>query len=183
MRKRLLKLALVLVLAALSLPVLAAAPAAANSYPGLNEQEWFHGNDILNARIAIEVNGSNQGRFRFHLRCFRVDANGRRSAQTCSFPNPFGTLPDAGTAYWFDHTSLFTASRALGIVVNDPDGDYTWVGTYRTLQSGHVYSAKVANFRAYFHSSGYQGAAHTICTSAIYNDGSNWVAVPGGPMC
>ena len=42
-------------------------PAAANSYPGLVEKEWYHGNDILNARIAIEVNGSGQGRFRFHL--------------------------------------------------------------------------------------------------------------------
>jgi hypothetical protein len=34
------------------------APVAANSYPGLVQKEWFHGNDILNARITIEVNDS-----------------------------------------------------------------------------------------------------------------------------
>jgi hypothetical protein len=79
-------LRILIVLACLSLPLVATVPAAANSYPGLVEREWTHGNDLLNARIAIEVNSANEGRFRLHLRCFRIDpVTGRRTLQVCDF--------------------------------------------------------------------------------------------------
>ena len=138
------------------MPVTAAGghhPAAANSYPGLVEKEWYHGNDILNARIAIEVNSANEGRFRLHLSCFRTDANGRRSTQTCDFDH---TAPTC----WFD-------GLISGVCETQADKtatEYTWVGSYRKLVAGHTYMADAQGFRAKFHNSGYQGAVHRICT-------------------
>ena len=146
-----------LIVLSLVLPVLTAGPATANSYPGLVEKEWSHGDDVLNARIAIEVNSAGEGRFRFRLRCFYVDQAGRH-AQFCNF------YP--GTAVWCDLTVAGTPcpSRALG---NIHDYDYTWVGSYRTLQNNHTYGAYIGEFRAQFDRSGYLGAAHNICTKKV----------------
>jgi hypothetical protein len=142
------------VLACLALPLVPAAPAAANSYPGLVEKEWYHGDDILNARIAIEVNSAKEGRFRLHLRCFRTDANGRRSLQLCNFDHTALTC-------WFD-------GLISGVCETQADknsvADYTWVGSYRKLIAGHTYMADAQGFRAKFLGSGYQGAEHRICT-------------------
>ena len=146
-------LRVLIVLVCLSLPLVATTPAAANSYPGLVEKEWYHGNDILNARIAIEVNSANEGRFRLHLSCFRTDANGRRSTQTCDFDH---TAPTC----WFD-------GLISGVCETQADKtatEYTWVGSYRKLVAGHTYMADAQGFRAKFHTSGYQGAEHRICT-------------------
>jgi hypothetical protein len=142
------------VLACLALPLVPATPAAANSYPGLVEKEWYHGDDILNARIAIEVNSAKEGRFRLHLSCFRTDASGRRSPQICDF----------------DHTALTCWFHELqpGVCETQADkkdvADYTWVGSYRKLVAGDWYVADAEGFRAKFHASGYQGAEHRICT-------------------
>jgi hypothetical protein len=147
-------LRILFVLACLALPLVPAAPAAANSYPGLVEKEWYHGNDILNARIAIEVNSAKEGRFRLRLRCFRTDANGRRSLQRCDF----------------DHTALTCWFHELQAGVCETQADkknvaeYVWVGSYRRLIAGHWYMADAQGFRARFRSSGYQGQTHRICT-------------------
>jgi hypothetical protein len=142
------------VLVCLSLPLVATVPAAANSYQGLVEREWTHGNDVLNARIAIEVNSANEGRFRLHLRCFRIDSvTGRRTVQICDFDHTNPTC-------WFD-------GLISGVCETQADKtatDYTWVGSYRKLYAGHTYMADAQGFRARFHSSGYQGAEHRICT-------------------
>jgi hypothetical protein len=132
-------------------------PAVANSYPGLVEKEWYHGDDILNARIAIEVNGSGQGRFRLHLQCFYTDASGRRHDQACDF--------EFGTISWCDLTidDCFVrapADHAYG-------ADLTWTGVYRTLVNNHTYASDAVNFRAWFSHSGYQGAFHYICTKKV----------------
>jgi hypothetical protein len=132
------------------------APVAANSYPGLVQKEWFHGNDILNARITIEVNDSSQGRFRFRLQCFYTDANGRRHDQACAF--------DAGVAFWCDLTTDDCFSRNLG---SDYGADLTWTGQYRTLVNNHTYAVDVISFRAWFSHSGYQGAWHDVCAKKV----------------
>ena len=147
-------LRILLVLVCLSLPLVPTAPAAANSYPGLVEREWYHGNDILNARIAIEVNAANEGRFRLRLRCFRTDANGRRSLQSCDFDHTALTC-------WFDgliHGVCETQADKRNVK------EYVWVGSYRKLIAGHQYMADAQGFRAKFLASGYQGAEHRICT-------------------
>jgi len=131
-------------------------PVAANSYPGLVEKWFYHGDDILNARLAIEVNSSGQGRFRWHLQCFYTDANGRRHDQVCNF--------DVGTAFWCDLTPYECFSRYLGV---DSGADLTWTGQYRTLINNHTYASDVVSFRAYFTHSGYQGAWHSICTKKV----------------
>jgi hypothetical protein len=96
MRRRL--LILLALLLSLSLCVLHAAPASANTYPGLHEQEWTRQASTLNARITIEVNDLNQGRFRFHLRCFIYNETTRtQEPQRCNF--------HAGTAHWYDLTT------------------------------------------------------------------------------
>jgi hypothetical protein len=132
------------------------APVAANSYPGLVEKEFYHGNDILNARIAIEVNSSDQGRFRFRLQCFFTDANGHRIDQTCDF--------DPGIAEWCDLTTNDCFRRELGLATG---ADVVWTGTYRTLANNHTYAARILGFRAYFYHSGYLGAWHNICTKKV----------------
>jgi hypothetical protein len=147
-------LRILVVLACLTLPLVPATPAAANTYPGLVQKEWFHGDDVLQARIAIEVNSENQGRFRLHLSCFRTDASGRRSLQYCNF----------------DHTALTCWYDGLisGVCETQADKnnvkEYVWVGSYRKLIAGHTYSADAHGFRAEFLASGYQGAEHRICT-------------------
>ena len=131
-------------------------PVVANSYPGLVEKEWYHGNDILNARIAIEVNGSGEGRFRLHLQCFYTDANGLRHDQACSF--------EFGTAFWCELTIDDCFGRNLA---DDYGADLTWTGQYRKLANNHTYAADTVNFRAWFSHSGYQGAFHDICTKKV----------------
>jgi hypothetical protein len=151
-------LRIVLVLACLSLLLAAVpAPAGANSYPGLVEKEWYAGNDVLNARLAIEVNSANEGRFRLHLRCFYVEEGGRRVPQECDFRFDDETC-------WYAWTSNPTGPicRVPG-AVND-DADYTWVGQYRKLYAGVTYEVTSYWFKAYFERSNRQGGRHNICT-------------------
>jgi hypothetical protein len=138
--------------------VLGTSGARANSYPGLVEQWYFHDHDSLQARIAIEVNGAGQGRFRFHLTCYDTDGNGNRVHQFCTFW-------EADDARWCDLTTGTCFGRVLGRV--DHDDDYTWVGVYRTLVNNHKYAVKVSGFSAYFYNSGYQGADHTLCSKEV----------------
>jgi hypothetical protein len=126
--------------------VLGTTEASANTYPGLVEKSYTHGNDTLTARIAIEVNGSSQGRYRFHLTC-NSDCNmGFESATWCD---------------------LTTGACATGPGSTVHDSDNIWWGTYRTLANNHTYAAKASNFSAFFYASGYQGALHTICTKRV----------------
>jgi hypothetical protein len=141
------------------------------STPGLVEKWYFHNNDSLRARIAIEVNGAAQGRFRFHLTCYDTDDDGNRVHQFCTFWEAF--------ARWCDLTAGTCFDRELGRVDDD---DYTWVGVYRTLVNNHKYAVKVSDFSAYFHNSGYQGALHTLCSKEVtwHSGGSPTI---GGAAC
>jgi hypothetical protein len=152
--------------------VLGTTEARANSYPGLVEQWYSHGSDSLRARIAIEVNSSGEGRFRFHLTCFYTDDSGNQSHQYCDFRSADAT--------WCDLTTAICASRTLGYVSHDDD--YTWVGFYRTLVNNHTYAAKVSSFSAYFYNSGYGGTQHTLCTKEVtwHTGGSPTI---GGAAC
>jgi hypothetical protein len=82
---------------------------------------------VLNARIVIEVNSANQGRFRLRLRCFRIDpVTGRRTLQVCDFDHTALTC-------WFD-------GLISGVCETQADktaADYVWVGSYRKLVAGH----------------------------------------------
>jgi hypothetical protein len=113
-------LRILVVLACLTLPLVPATPAAANTYPGLVQKEWFHGDDVLQARIAIEVNSENQGRFRLHLSCFRTDASGRRSLQYCNFDHTALTCWYDGicTASMRSAARLPIDSRAADLISN-----------------------------------------------------------------
>ncbi|HZA85185.1 MAG TPA: hypothetical protein VFC13_27550 [Actinomycetes bacterium] len=144
---------ILIVLACLSLPLVATVPAAANSYPGLVERQWVHGNDVLNARIAIEVNSATEGRFRLRLRCFRIDPIAGQRLQACDFDH-------TGLTCWYDGLVFGVCE----IQTDQTASDYTWVGSYRRLVAGHTYMADAHAFRARFRSSGYQGAEHRICT-------------------
>jgi hypothetical protein len=157
MRRRLL-IFLVLLLS-LSLSILEAVPATANTYPGLHEQEWTRQASTLNARITIEVNDLNQGRFRFHLRCFIFnDATRRQEPQRCDF------YP--GVAHWYDLTTGEHYSKTLSAVVNS--ADYCcWLGVYRTLRDGHTYAVKAEGFSAYFYEEGFFSNYHTICSYRV----------------
>jgi hypothetical protein len=142
--------------------VLGTTGARANSYPGLVEKWYFHNNDSLRARIAIEVNGAGQGRYRFHLTCYYTDDNGHTNTQYCDFELGIAR------ADWCD---LTTGSCVYGSPSPDfveHDADYTWTGSYRTLVNNHTYAAKMFDFKAsYFYNSGHVGAFHTICTNKV----------------
>jgi hypothetical protein len=173
MRKPLLVL---LVLLSLSLPVLTATPATANSYPGLHQQQWISPyDDILRARIAIEVNDSGQGRYRFRIQCFYIDANGRLIAANC--------LMGPGKHTWKDLTTGETFSKSPPD--EQFDTDQTWVGTYRTLRDNHTYAVKAEGFLVYFYRSEYVSQQHTICSYRVTwhtgrspTIGSLWCNVP-----
>jgi hypothetical protein len=147
------------------------------STPGLVEKWYFHNNDSLRARIAIEVNDAGQGRYRFHLTCYYTTANGTRVDQYCDFE--LGTA----RAAWCD---LTTGSCVYGSPSPDfveHDNDYTWTGSYRTLVNNHTYAAKMFDFKAYyFYTSGHLGAFHTICTNKVtwHSGGSPTI---GGAAC
>jgi hypothetical protein len=160
MRKILL---LVMALVALQFTVLPVAPAAANSYQGLNTAEWFapNGRDILIARIAIEVDSSgSSGWYRIHLYCEYFDDIGRRHPQQCQFYWDHS----APNAFWCFGTgsSLPCYSRSLSDH-NYWDYDHYWLGTPHTLTNGTSYVVIAANFKAKF-SSGYTGAYHDIAS-------------------
>jgi hypothetical protein len=147
MRRRL--LLTLAVLAGLLWAVAVPAPALADTV-AVNEDQYSHGSDVLNARLGIERNtGATQGRFRLRLRCFRGSA-----AQTCDFS--FGSGADA---CWQDLTAGTSVCRELGPMTGS---DRTWTGTYRTLIRGHQYRAFVDDYRAHFVASGYTGAYHDI---------------------
>ena len=151
---------LVTVLASLFvvLSMLGATPASANSYPGLVEKNYYHNNDTLRARIAIEVNGAGQGRYRFHLTCYHTTDNGTKVAQYCDF--------DPHIATWCDLTTGSCVYGRPALVIHD--ADYTWTGSYRTLVNNHTYAVKMFDFKAsYFYISGHRGAFHTICSNKV----------------
>jgi hypothetical protein len=152
--------------------MLGATAASANSYPGLVEKNYYHNNDTLRARIAIEVNGAGQGRYRFHLTCYHTTDNGTKVAQYCDF--------DPHIATWCDLTTGSCVSGRPALVIHD--NDYTWTGSYRTLVNNHTYAAKMTGFLAYFYNSGHVGALHTICTKKVtwHSGGSPTV---GGAWC
>ena len=124
----------------------------------------------MRARIAIEVNGANQGRF--HLTCYHTTANGTKVPQYCDF--------SSAAAFWCDLTTATCPHRVLGSVTHDDD--HTWVGSYHTLANNHKYAAKVSGFSAYFYNSGYQGTSHVICTKEVtwHSGGSPTI---GGAAC
>jgi hypothetical protein len=155
MRKPLLVL---LALLSLSLPVLTATPATANSYPGLHQQQWISPyDDVLRARIAIEVNDQNQGRYRFRIQCFYINANGQLIAEQC--------LMGPGKHTWADLTTGQTFSREPGD--DQIDTDFTWTGQYRTLQNNHTYAVKAEGFLVYFYRTEYVSQKHTICSYRV----------------
>jgi hypothetical protein len=126
-----------------------AGPALADTV-AVNEDQYSHGSDILNARLGIErTTDSTQGRFRLRLRCFRGSA-----AQTCDFS--FGSGDDV---CWQDLTAGTSACKGL-----DPrsGSDVVWTGSWHTLIRGHQYRAFVDDYRAHFRASGYTGAYHDI---------------------
>jgi hypothetical protein len=146
-----------LAMLSLSVPVLSATPAAANAYPGLHVQDWISPyNDVLRARITIEVNDQNQGRYRFRIICYYYDANGRLIDQQC--------LMGPGTHIWKDLTTGETFSRSPGDVTAH---DYTWTGQYRTLQNDDTYAVKAQDFLVYFYHSNYVSQKHTICSYKV----------------
>ena len=137
--------------------VLNAPPAAANTYPGLHQQDWTSPySDVLRARIAIEVNDQGQGRFRFRILCFRYTDTGDFVPQLCDmYP---------GTAHWYDLTTGAHYSNS-NLLPDYASYDSTWTGTYRTLQNNHVYAVKESNFNVQFYTSpGYISNYHTICS-------------------
>ena len=143
------------------------------STPGLVEKWYFHNNDSLRARIAIEVNDAGQGRYRFHLTCYYTDDNGHTNTQYCDF--------DPHIATWCDLTTGSCVSGRPELVIHD--NDHTWTGSvYRTLVNNHTYAAKMTGFLAYFYNSGHVGALHTICTKKVtwHSGGSPTV---GGAWC
>lgn len=156
MRKPLLVL---LALLCLSLPLLTATPATANSYPGLHQKQWTSPyDDVLRARIAIEVNDSGQGRLRFRMQCFYINANGQLIAVNCRM------VPR--TITWADLTTGETFSRSISHE-QPVTTDYTWTGVYRTLQNNHTYAVKSSDFSAFFYRSDYHGSLHTICSYRV----------------
>jgi hypothetical protein len=144
-----------LTLTVLGLMLGATSPAEANSYPGLVEKEWSHGTAVLNARLAIEVNSYGEGRFRWHLHCY-YDYGSGRVDQLCDF--------DPGYVTWCDLTANICYSRDLALLY---DSDHTWVGSYRTLINNHTYAVKVISFQAYFATSEYLGAYHSMCSKKV----------------
>jgi hypothetical protein len=154
MRKRLLVL---LGLLSLFLPVLTAAPATANTYPGLHIQDWTHNDLVLRGRIAIEVNDAGQGRLRFHMQCFKYDDIGGLNPTLCNL------YPEQ--SHWYDLTSGAHYSKDQSPCFQCFED--VWVGTYRTLQDNHTYAVKQANFWAYFFSGLYTSSLHTICSYRV----------------
>jgi hypothetical protein len=150
MRRRLLVL---LGLLSLFLPVLTAAPATANTYPGLHQQDWTHGDLVLRARIAIEVNDFQQGRFRFRMQCFASGAS-----------TPCDLFP--GVAHWYDLTdgAHYVNSTLAACAVCYED---VWTGSYRPLLDNHTYAVKEVDFQAYFRGYNYWGSFHTICSYRV----------------
>jgi hypothetical protein len=157
MRRRL--LLTLAVLAGLLCTLGAPGPALADpsNVVAINEDEYSHGTDILNARLGIErTTDSTQGRFRLRLRCFRLNPiTGQRSPQLCDFS--FGSGDDV---CWDDLTA---GTRVCGPLGGRSDtAEEVWTGTYRTLIRGHRYRAFVDDYRAHFNDSGYTGAYHDI---------------------
>ena len=159
-RRTLVILAVVAALMAVGAP--APALADANNVVAINEDEYSHGSDVINARLGIERNtNSTQGKFRLRLRCFYTNPDtGQRTAQRCDFQ--FGAGNDV---CWKDLTA---GSTVCGTLDSRPDRfDEVWTGTYRTLVNGHRYQAVVDDYRAHFNASGYTGAYHDI-SSLVY---------------
>jgi hypothetical protein len=157
MRRRLLLTLAVLagLLCTLGAPGLAKADA--DNVVAINEDQYSHGTDVINARLGIERNSSStQGKFRLRLRCFRINPDtGSMSAQLCDFQ--FGSGADV---CWQDLTA---GTSVCGDLDSRPDKfDELWSGTYRTLVRGHRYRAFVDDYRAHFNASGYTGAYHDI---------------------
>jgi hypothetical protein len=161
MRRRLL-LALA-VLAGLLCTLGAPGPALADpsNVVAINEDEYTHSSDILNARLGIErTTDSTQGRFRLRLRCFRLNpTTGQRTAQSCDFSFAAGD-----DVCWEDLTA---GSKVCGPLTAKSGADEVWTGTYRTLVHGHQYRASVDDYRAHFSLSGYTGTYHDI-SSLVY---------------
>jgi hypothetical protein len=159
-RRTLVILAVVAGLMAVGAP--APALADANNVVAINEDEYSHGSDVLNARLGIErTTDSTQGRFRLRLRCFYTNPDtGAQTAQRCDFQ--FGLGNDV---CWKDLTAGSTVCGTLD--TRNDRYDEVWTGTYRTLVRGHRYQAVVDDYRAHFNDSGYTGAYHDIA-SLVY---------------
>ena len=162
MRRRLLLTLAVLagLLCTLGAPGLARADAG--NVVAINEDQYSHGSDVINARLGIErTTDSTQGRFRLRLRCFYTNPDtGQQTAQRCDFQ--FGSGNDV---CWKDLTAGSTVCGPLDS--RNDRFDELWTGTYRTLVRGHRYQAVVDDYRAHFNASGYTGAYHDI-SSLVY---------------
>lgn len=155
-----------LALVSLMLVLFGSTPAAANAYPGLVEANYSRtvspsgDTYTLNARIAVEVtDDGTQGRLRFHLQCFRTDADtGGTSANGCDFY--FGS---GNNAFWCYGNPSPTTCVGRDLDDRQNSADETWVGSWHSLSAGTSYKVRVDEFRVVFNNgNGPDGSWHDL---------------------
>jgi hypothetical protein len=170
MRRRLITL-LLLVPLACGATLFAVAPAHANSFPGLVEQDYTRVESpsgdsyTVRARIAIEVETPGvTGRLRFRLECFRTDADtGTTAPNSCDFHFSSGA-----NGFWCSGTSSPTNCSPRDFPDVENSSNSLWVGSWHALQPKTVYAAKIDSFQAVFNSgAGPAGVFHAISSGTV----------------